>query len=323
MAWNTANKNPWIWYSKKIILLIKKWGKTFTWKAYILPFKNNELQIEIDWVEDKRNNTLFDSNVDIIIRFNFSTINEDLLGLLLLIYWIKKYSPKSINLILPYFPYTTKDMWESTNWKLNISTDSGLLTILQNSWISTIKTFDLWNKYVQNYSNIYIENITKKDIFIDEFAFFNKTKKKISIILLNQEDYNLFKSTIKDKENIHLIYLDEDLSSKSKTDQVNILTKLSDANKSIIYIFDKSLIRGNKIAQLLNILWANLDIKELNICITHGIFWQWSYRKFNWILEKFPYMNILTTNSILWYSKKILEDRISILKLPIMPVIKK
>jgi len=310
-----------IWYAKNIILLVKKGTDTFKWKVSLSTYKNNEIQIDIEWIDDKRNNILFDSNVEIITIFNFTNINQDFLGLLLLIYWIKKYSPKSINLVLPYFPYTSKDMIgkAKTNNILHISTDNWLLTLLQNSWISTIKTFDLWNLYVQNYSSIYIENITKDKIFVDEFSYFMRATKKLSIIVMNQDDYILFKHLLWHKENIHIIYIDEDISIKSKRDQLNILNSISDANKSTIYIFEKSLIRWNKLYWLLNILWNNLDIKELNLCVTHGIFAQGSYRKFNTILEKFPYINIVTTNSLLWYTKKITESRTKIIKLPLLP----
>lgn len=327
MAENSNLSN--VGYMKNIILLVKKGEETFKWKVSLSTFKNNEIQIDIEWVEDKRNNILFDSNVEIITIFNFSNINQDLLWLLLLIYGIKKYFPKSINLILPYFPYTTKDMIaevrdeDSSNKKdLKISTDNWLLTMLQNSWISTIKTFDLWNLYVQNYSSIYIENITKDKIFETEFKFFKRTKKKITIILLNQDDYILFKQILGKKENLKLIYLDETLSSKTKNEQLNILNNISDTDKSNIYIFDKSLIRWTKIAQLINILCTELDIKELNLYITHGIFAKGSYNKFNTLMEKYPYLSINTTNSIFWYHKKLKSERddgISILKLPLMP----
>lgn len=308
------------WYSKNVILIIKKWENTYSAKVSFSTYKNNELQIEISWVSDERNNILFDSNVEIISLFSFNNINQDLLGILLLIYGIKKYFPKTINLVLPYFPYTAKDMLlnEKENNKLQISTDNWLLTLLQNSWISTIKTFDLWNKYVQNYSSIYIENITKDKIFVDEFDFFLRTNKKVSIILLNQDDYWLFKRVLWDKENINLIHLDEEISTKSKTEQINILSSISEWWKSIIYIFEKSIIRWNKIAALINMIGNNIDVKELNLCITHGIFAQWSYRKYNSLLEKFPFLYITTTNSIYSYINKIDPNKVNIIKLPLV-----
>lgn len=308
------------WYIKNIILIISKWEDTYTWKVSLSTYKNNEIQIEINWVDDKRNNILFDSNVEIISLFNFSNINQDILWLLLLIYWIKRYSPKSINLVLPYFPYAEKNLENNfiEKNKIKINTDNWMLSLLQNSWISTIKTFDLWNIYFQNYSSFYVENISKDKIFIDEFDFFARTNKRINIITLNQSDYSLFSKLFWHKENISIIYIDKELSLRTKNEQVNIFSQLSEWGKSIIYIFDNSIIRGNRIYALLNLLWNNLDIKELNLCVTHWIFAQWSYRKYNTLLEKFPYMYITTTNSILWYASKIYEDRLSLIKLQLV-----
>jgi len=313
------------WYLKNIILLISKWDNIYTWKVSISSYENNELEINIIWVPDKRNNILFDSNIEIINIFTFVSLNEDLLWLLFLISWIKKFLPKSINLTLPYFPYTTKDMgvYKKEENKVKISTDNWLLSLLQNSWISTIKTFDLWNLYVQNYSSIYIENITKDNIFIEEFLFFNKTTKKINIILLNIDDYILFNDLLGEKENINLILIEHDNIIKLKKEQNSLINKIDNSWKAIIYIFEKSLVKWNNILWIINLLAENLSIKELNLCVTHWIFAQWSYRKFNNLIEKYSFLNITTTNSINWYFNKINKEKITMIKLPFISKEKK
>lgn len=308
------------WYTKNLLLVIKKKWDTFNSKVSVSTYKNNEIQILLDWITDKRNNILFDSNIDIFIKFNFSNINQDFFWLLLLIHWLNKYNPKTINLVLPYFPYTSKDLFikKQNNSNINISTDNSLLRMLESSWISTIKTFDLGNLYIKNYSNIYIENVTKEDIFIEEINFLKKTTRKVSVIVLNQDDYIFFKNIVWKKDNINLIYIDEDISLKSKPEQINILNKLKiEWNKSTIYIFDKTLIRWNKIYSLTNLIAKNIDIRDLNICITHWVFAYWSYNKFNTLIERYSFIDIITTDSLIWYHKRITEENIEILKLPL------
>jgi len=310
-------------YSKNIIINIKK-EDAIQYKASISTYKNNELQVILNNIQDVYKNELFDANIDIIIKFNFNKINEDFFWLLLLLHWLKKYKIKSLNLILPYFPYTTKDLflgiWNTQEKNtLKISTDNSVLQMLEGSGITSIKVFDIWNLYIQNYSNIYVQNIKKNDIFINEFDFFKKTTKRIHIIALNQDDYVLLKKEIWHKDNINILYLDEDISLKTKNDQISLLSKLKDnTNKSIIYIFDKIIIRWGKIYTLANLISKNLDVKELNLCITHWIFAYWTHNKFNTLIERYPFINIITTDSLFAYNKKLNDINTEIIKLNLL-----
>jgi len=315
------------WYSKKIDVIIKpKKGEIKDWNASILTYKNNEILILLDQIEKKKDNIIFDAEIEIIVQFNFNNINQDLFWLLLLIYGLKTYRPKSVRLTLPYFPYTHKDIFnEEFTKSIKINTDHSLLTILQNSWIDYINTYDLGNKYIKTYYDIFVEEVSKKDIFTEEFDFFRRTKKRVTIIVLNKEDYNYFKKYVGNKENINIIFIDWDIKKKTKAEKISILSSVKNPDNTLIYIFDKMLIRWAKIYNLIDFLMANLDIKELNLCITHGIFAFWSYIKFNSLMEKYKYLNIVTTDSIyspyveklnkkqteiypLWIKEKILSE---------------
>jgi phosphoribosylpyrophosphate synthetase len=305
-------------YSRHILLIVKKGGEKKYIKCWISTYKNNELLIEAEWV-DKRKNWFPQADIDIVIKFNFLNINQDLLALMLLIQAIKKYRPNSINLIMPYFPYIAKSIYIEEKYdKTYLSSDMWFLSILEASWITSIKTLDIWNQNILDYGNLFIDNHDKTDIFTNEFVFFERTKKDIIIFTLNYEDYEFIKNKFKNKENIHVMYINDDIKNMSKNEKIDILSNVknySDWQKPVIYIFDKIILRWTKLYNLSDFLLSNIDLKELNICITHWIFAHWVYKKYNALLDKYPSLSIVTTNSIDWYYKKLYQDRISVYKM--------
>lgn len=292
-------------------MIIKKDWSTLSKDIILDKSKSNEITILLKDIDNKRNNLLFDSNIDIKYTFNFNNLNENILSLIMLIYWLKKYSPKTINLTLPYYPYSLKEQHTRNDNEIFINPLNSFINLLNNIGISTIKTFDLWNESVINYSDFFIENIEKQDIFEEDIAFLKgyKKDKVITLISLNINDYNYFNNILKDKENINVIFVWKKISEMNLNQKKNFLNDIKQETVwNAVYIFENTLYKWNKVSQIINYIWVNnelLNIKELNLFITHWVFSKWSYRKFNNLIENYDFLNITTTNTVNWYAKYI------------------
>lgn len=305
--------------NNNIIITIEKWEDVKTEILKLKELNNNEVLIFLEWILDHQYNMLFDSNIDIFYRFNFVNINAEIFFLLLIINWLQKYKPKSINLTLPYLPYTENDYSVySEQQSVKLHTHYWFLNLLDKSWVSYITTYDMWNPQLASYSTMYIKNIRKDKIFNDEFSFFKNSRKALFIMALNEDDYNLLYSKFSEKPNIKLLNVSSFINFQSKKEVLTLLKPFINNENIPLYIFDKDIKTGTKMANICKLLLKEAKLKEINICITHALFSNWSYRKFNTLIDWYwgkVNITLTTTDSVNGYAENIKEDNLQILQL--------
>lgn len=279
---------------EKVSIKIKKeWEEIFK-NINIIERSNNEIEISLS--EDNTNlfNLINNNNIEIKFIFDLENLSNDLLLLYFLINWLQKYKPQTISLNLPYLPYTNSNNYEKY-FKDNLKEENKLFTnstffkLLKHSNVSTIKTYDLINPTIQEYSDIYIENIWKEIIFEEEFNFIKNFQKSLFIITLNEDDNMLFYSKFSDKQNVKIINLSSPINFKNKKEVDSTFLKLIKSNPNVpIYIFDKDLKTWERLYNILKNILKETEVKEISVYITHLLFSKGSYRKFNSLFENYP-----------------------------------
>lgn len=314
--------------NEKIELIIKdvNW-KIIEQQLKINLLNNNEIFLYLTNLEKENWSSfkqLFNSNIEIKFRFNFDKINQEVLLLFFIINSLNKYKPKSIQLVLPFIPYTRNELKDFSeipeedraNYCAFNSSDA-FLKLLETSWVTSILTYDLINKWFWTTNNLFIKNVEKNNIFIEDFEFLDRTEKNFILLALNEEDYNLLYRLYSKKTNFIIINCSWYINFKSWTEvSKKFLKTIKDYSNYNVFIFDKEIGTGFRLISILkHIVNYVPEVREISVFATHWIFSKWNYKKFNNLFEHYPKSNILiyTTNSINWYSSYINKENIKII----------
>lgn len=294
-------------------------------EAILSHFKNGETRVEIT-------TSIRNKNIIIVAQIRKGYINDDFLGLTMILDACQRSSVDKINLVLPYFPYSRSDKKDKSRISIGAANIANILKIYK---IDNIISLDLHSGQLQGlfdkgFHNLYMINHMSE--FISQTLFLSDDVNEDDV---NEDDVNkdFNKDVNKDvKSNYVLVSPDigginriEAYSKKLNMEYI-VLHKTRDhqvpgtiinciafgtiskyVGKTAI-IVDDIMDSGGTMMAAVNKLIEN-GIKDIIIVITHGIFSGDALL----LIDSCSYIKkVYTSNSLPQTENKLLCDKISV-----------
>jgi len=236
-------------------------------------FSNTEIRIEI--LESIRNKDIFIIQTGSYNTEENNSINDYLMETLITIDACKRSMAKTINLVMPCYPYARQDKKGGPREPI---TARLVANILEGAGIDRIIVMDLHAPQIQGFFNIPVDNLYSMPLVIKYFKeniFKNKTLQQIqNEYVLAAPDAGAIKRTLKFGKSMTLntIFIHKDRSYKI-SNTINTMIIVGNPkkikNKTVI-ILDDMCDTGGTLAKCCSLLIEN-GAKDVICVVTHGI----------------------------------------------------
>jgi ribose-phosphate pyrophosphokinase len=236
-------------------------------------FSNGEIRVEIK--ESIRNKDIY------IIQTGYSNENKQyntsdyLVETLIIVDACKRSMAKSINLIMPYYPYSRQDKKDESRSPISAKLFANLLT---KSGINRLVVMDLHSSQIQGFFDIPVDNIYSIKLVMEYFNsnIFEKMKneEKEKKFIVVAPDAGSVKRTISFAKIMDLdtaILHKQRNYSKKNTIENSFLISNSDVKNKTAIICDDMCDTGGTLIKGIEELVKN-GVKDVIVVITHGIF---------------------------------------------------
>ena len=236
-------------------------------------FSNGEIRVEIK--ESIRNKDIF------IIQTGYSNENDDyntsdyLVETLIIIDACRRSMAKSINVIMPYYPYSRQDKKDEARSPISAKLFANLLT---SSGVNRLLVMDLHSSQIQGFFDIPVDNIYSIKLVMEYFnmnifsKMSNEEKEKKYIVVA--PDAGSVKRTISFAKSMGLdtaiLHKQRNYSKKNTIENSFMISNTNIKNKTAIICDDMCDTAGTLIKGV-DALVEN-GIKNVIVVITHGIF---------------------------------------------------
>lgn len=237
-------------------------------------FSDGEIQVVIK--ENVRNQDVF------IVQSGYSNVaenystNDFLMETLVLVDACKRSMVKSINVIMPYYPYSRQDKKDESRSPITAKLVANMLT---QAGVTRLVVMDLHSSQLQGFFDIPVDNIYSVNLVLDYFNrnIFNRfesSEEKEDAFIVVSPDAGAVKRTLKFAKCMGLdtAVLHKQRSYKQKnTVEKSILVadKGTLKNKTAI-ICDDMCDTGGTLIKSVEVLVEN-EIKDVIVVVTHGI----------------------------------------------------
>ena len=242
-------------------------------KCILDKFSNGEIRVEIK--ESIRNKDIF------IIQTGYSNENDDyntsdyLVETLIIIDACRRSMAKSINVIMPYYPYSRQDKKDEARSPISAKLFANLLT---SSGINRLVVMDLHSSQIQGFFDIPVDNIYSIKLVIEYFNIniFSKMsiEEKEKKYIVVAPDAGSVKRTISFAKSMGLdtaiLHKQRNYSKKNTVENSFMISNTDIQNKTAIICDDMCDTAGTLIKGV-EALVEN-GIKNVIVVITHGIF---------------------------------------------------
>ena len=236
-------------------------------------FSDGEIQVDIQ--ENVRNQDIF------IIQSGYSNtnpnynINDYLMETLIIIDACKRSMAKSVNIIMPYYPYSRQDKKDESRSPI---TAKLVANLLEKSGIDRLVVMDLHSSQIQGFFDIPVDNIYSVGIVLDYFNKnifnnFTEEEKEDKFIVISP-DAGAAKRTLKFAKCMGLdtaiMHKQRNYKKKNTVEKTIVVSdKDSLLNKTAI-ICDDICDTGGTLIKAVETL-INNGISNVIVVITHGI----------------------------------------------------
>jgi ribose-phosphate pyrophosphokinase len=247
--------------------------ETRTLPCILDKFSDGEIQVDIQ--ENVRNQDIF------IIQSGYSNtnpnynINDYLMETLIIIDACKRSMAKSVNIIMPYYPYSRQDKKDESRSPI---TAKLVANLLEKSGIDRLVVMDLHSSQIQGFFDIPVDNIYSVGIVLDYFNKnifnnFTEEEKEDKFIVISP-DAGAAKRTLKFAKCMGLdtaiMHKQRNYKKKNTIEKTIVVSdKDSLLNKTAI-ICDDICDTGGTLIKAVETL-INNGISNVIVVITHGI----------------------------------------------------
>jgi ribose-phosphate pyrophosphokinase len=236
-------------------------------------FSDGEIQVDIK--ENIRNQDIF------IIQSGYSNNNENyttndyLMETLILIDACKRSMAKSINLIMPYYPYSRQDKKDESRSPITAKLVANMLT---QSGIDRLVVMDLHSSQIQGFFDIPVDNIYSVNLVIEYFNknifnTFTEDEKDEKFIIISP-DAGAVKRTLKFAKCMGLdtaiLHKQRNYQKKNTIEKSMIIGDPDCLKNKTAIICDDMCDTGGTLIKSIEILTEN-GVKDVIVVVTHGI----------------------------------------------------
>ena len=242
-------------------------------KCIIEKFSNTEIRIEI--LESIRNRDIFIIQTGSYNMEENNSINDYLMETLITIDACKRSMAKTINLVMPCYPYARQDKKGGPREPI---TARLVANMLENAGIDRIIVMDLHTPQIQGFFNVPVDNLYSMPLVITYFRkniFKKKTLQQIqNDYVLAAPDAGAIKRTLKFGKSMKLntIFIHKDRSYEI-ANTINTMMIVGDPQRirgKIVIILDDMCDTGSTLVKCCSLLIEN-GAKEVLCVVTHGI----------------------------------------------------
>lgn len=253
----------------------------------IKEFQNGEIRNRIYWLSKQ---SITNADVYVYHRFSKTTINKDILWLLLITKLLCAYTP-DVTLILPFLPYTRKDRSDLSKDYIDQQVIIDLLWLLKQQWAKKIITTDLHNPNISHFAPLTVIDIPFKTIFHKRF------KQWWCII---SPDMGAAKKTLEiaEENKLESIILHKKRKTDEQTTHINQIykTETEQPNLDIFYITDDMMDTWGTLLKSIEFIQESYNPQKIYIYITHLLLSGNGEENLRKILKN-PKLEFVSTNS--------------------------
>lgn len=224
-------------------------------KINSMKFKNDNNFVQI--LETVRSEDVY------IIQTCEPPINERIMELLITIDAIKRASAKSVNVVLPYFPYSRSDKKDQPRVPI---TAKLMAEIIEAAGATRVITCDLHNSAIQAYfDDIICDRLTGEYVLEKYFL-----EKKIEDMVIIATDAGSAKKAYKYSKFFNCPIALVDKRRDANNDKAISTTIIGEVEGKNAIIFDDEISTGGTLMETVNILHKS-GVKNIYAAATHGI----------------------------------------------------
>lgn len=220
-----------------------------------------------------------------VLQTGSHNVNEDIMELFLIIDALKRASAKSINVIIPHFPYARQDKKSAPREPISARLIADLLT---TAGISRIITMDLHADQIQGYFNIPVDHLTALPLFV---KYFNNKNIKDPVVVAPDTGRAKVAKKLADKIDAQLAILHKTRPDHNVADIMHVVGDVK--NKTII-LFDDMVDTGGSVTQGIKALKEHGANPEMYLATTHPVFSGPAIAR----LTAAGFQEVVTTNTI-------------------------
>ena len=260
-------------------------------------FSDGEIQVTLK--ENVRNQDVFIIQTGYSNnKLNYNT-NDFLMETLILIDACKRSMAKSINVIMPYYPYSRQDKKDESRSPI---TAKLVANMLAQSGINRLVVMDLHSSQIQGFFDIPVDNIYSVNIVIDYFEnnifhSYSQEEKDQKFIVVSP-DAGAVKRTLKFAKLMGLdtaiLHKQRNYGKKNTVEKSILVGEKDELKGKTAIICDDMCDTGGTLVKSVNVLVEN-GITDVIVVVTHGILSGPAIERIN----DCRYINkIIVTNSI-------------------------
>lgn len=234
-------------------------------------FSDGEISISIE--ESVRGDDVF------IIQSTSSKVNEYYMELIIMIDALKRASAGTINVVLPYYGYASRDYKKEAH---NPITAKLIANLIINAGATRVLTFDIHNVQVQSFFDKPLDNLVSEPLFASFYKKNDMLGEDYVVVAPKNSEIKRARN-LADYLNTALVIVDKEENGYYLIGEVS--------NKNCI-IFDDILRTGKTFSSVANLL-KEQDALEIYACATHGLFTERAKE----LLDDSPISNICVTDS--------------------------
>ena len=235
-------------------------------------FSDGEIQVDIQ--NNVRNQDVF------IVQSGYSNTkegyntNDFLMETLIIIDACRRSMAKTINIIMPYYPYSRQDKKDESRSPITSKLVANMLT---QSGIHRLVVMDLHSSQIQGFFDIPVDNIYSVNLVMDYFEsniFKNYTTEQRDDFIIVSPDAGAVKRTLKFAKRLGLdtiiLHKQRNYQKKNTVEKSIIVGDKDSIIGKTAIICDDIIDTGGTLIKSVEIL-INNGVKDVIVVITHGI----------------------------------------------------
>ncbi len=239
----------------------------------IKDFSNTEIKIDIN--DNIRNKDIFIVESGTYGYENNKSINDYFMETLIIIDACRRSNPKSINLLLPCYPYARQDKKEDSREPI---TAKLVANLLRTAGINRLLVVDLHSPQIQGFFDIPVDNLYSINLVIKHLQnslFYQKTHEQMrEEFLIISPDAGATKRTLKFakilKLNTLIMHKQRDYSKVNCVDETIIIGDIESLKNKTAIILDDMCDTGGTLIKACETL-VKYGAKKVIAIVTHGI----------------------------------------------------
>lgn len=229
-----------------------------------------------------------------LVQTSTSDINNNVMELLIAIDSCKRASARSVNVIVPHYPYSRQDKKSASREPI---TARLIANLLESAGATRIITMDLHADQIQGFFNIPVDHLNSLVLFVTYFRDIVGNKTKDYVVVSPDTGRAKACKKLADKLDVDLAILHKSRPDHNVSEILHVIGNIK--GKSCI-LFDDIIDTAGSIQNAYNVLMSQ-GAKEVYVAATHAVFSGPAEERLN----SCNFKEIVVTNTIPLGDKKI------------------